>query len=168
MVELQMEFQEFGCNIGGLAILLIILDNYWGCAREVGSIHVKLMWGRIIRYIVADDLCILGVALVACFIINDHVCFHLHGVDDLFILQVGLGAEGNVLGVARCQGKCCNIGVWFEIDRLGEVALVPEVGHSVGKGSATCALGRFPILLGLCPVLGAEDPKGSETDPRHS
>ena len=61
-----------------------------------------------------------------------------------------------LLGVARRQGKCCNIGAWVEIDRLGEVALVPEEGHSVGKGSATCALGRFPILLGICPVLGAE------------
>ena len=47
--------------------------------------------------------------------------------------------------------------VWVEIDRLGEVVLVPEEGHSVRKGSATCALGRFPILLGLCPVLGDEE-----------
>ena len=66
-----------------------------------------------------------------------------------------------VLGVSRCQGKCCNIVVWVEIDRLGEVALVPEVGHSVGKGSATCALGRFPILLVLCPVLGSEESDAS-------
>ena len=76
MVELQMEFQEFCCNVGGLEILLIILDDYWGCAREVGSIHVKLTWGRIIRYIVADALGIFGVALVACFVISDNVCFH--------------------------------------------------------------------------------------------
>ena len=66
-----------------------------------------------------------------------------------------------VLGVARRQGKCCNIGVWVEIDCLGEVALVPEEGHSIGKGSATCALGRFPILLDICPVLGAEDSDAS-------
>ena len=62
-----------------------------------------------------------------------------------------------VLGVARRQGKCSNIGVWVEIDLLGEVSLVPEKGHLVGKGSVTCALGRLPILLGLCPVLVAEE-----------
>ena len=76
MVELQMEFKEFSCNLGGLAILLVILDNYWGCAREVGSIHVKLTWGQIIKYVVADALGIFGVALVASFIINDPVCVH--------------------------------------------------------------------------------------------
>ena len=68
-----MEFQEFSCNICGLAILLVILDDYWGCAREVWSDHVKLTWGRIIRYIVADALGIFGVALVACFVISGHV-----------------------------------------------------------------------------------------------
>ena len=66
-----------------------------------------------------------------------------------------------VLGVSRRQGKCCNIGVWVEIDRLGEVALLLKEGHSVGKGSATCALGRFPILLGLFPVLGDEESDAS-------
>ena len=71
MVELQMEFQEFCCNVGRLAILLVILDNYWGCAREVGSVHVKLAWGWIVRYIVADALGIFGVALIACFVISD-------------------------------------------------------------------------------------------------
>ena len=112
MVELQMKFQEYSCNIGGLAILLVILDDYWGCAKDIGSIHVKLTWGWIIRYIIDDALGIFGVALVACLIITDHVCVHLHGVGDLFILQEVLGAEGVVLGVARCQGKCRNIGVW--------------------------------------------------------
>ena len=72
-------------------------------------------------------------------------------------MQAGLNAEGMVIGVARRQGECWNIGAWVEIYRLGEVALVPEEGHSVGRGSATCALGRFPILLGICPVLGAEE-----------
>ena len=62
-----------------------------------------------------------------------------------------------VIGVAMRQGNCCNIGAWVEIDRLGEVALVPEEGHSVSKGSATCALGQFLILLGLCSVLGDKD-----------
>ena len=76
MVELQMEFQEFCCNVGGLAILLVILDDYWGCSREVGSVHVNLTWGRIVRYIVSDALGIFGVALIACFVISDHVCFH--------------------------------------------------------------------------------------------
>ena len=66
-----------------------------------------------------------------------------------------------VLGVARCQGKCRNIGVWVEVDRFGEVALVPEEGHSVSKGSATCALGQFLILLVLCSVLGDEDSDAS-------
>ena len=66
-----------------------------------------------------------------------------------------------ILGVARCQGKYRNIGVWVEIYHLGEVALVPEEGHSVRKCSATCALVRFPILLGLCPVLGAEESDSS-------
>ena len=66
-----------------------------------------------------------------------------------------------VLGVARCQSKFRNIGVWVEIDCLGEVALVPEEGHSVRKGSTTCALGRFLILLGLFPVLGAEESDSS-------
>ena len=65
MVELQMEFQDLCCNAGGLAILLVILDDYWGCVREVGSVHVKLTWGQIIRYIAADALGIFGVALVA-------------------------------------------------------------------------------------------------------
>ena len=45
MVELQMEFQELWCNVGGLVILLVILDDYWGCSREVGIVHVKLAWG---------------------------------------------------------------------------------------------------------------------------
>ena len=76
MVELQMEFQEFCRNIGGLAILLVILDEYWGCASEVGSFHVKPTWGWIVRYVVADALSIFGVALIACFVIYDHVCFH--------------------------------------------------------------------------------------------
>ena len=76
-------------------------------------------------------------------------------------MQVGLGAEGMVLGVARYQGKYRNIGVWVEVDRLGEVALVPEEGHSVGKGSVTRALGRFLILLGIFPVLGAEESDAS-------
>ena len=76
MVELQMVFQEFGCNIGGLEILLVILDGDWGCAREVGSIHVKLTWGRIKRYVVADALGIFDVDLVASFIITEHVCVH--------------------------------------------------------------------------------------------
>ena len=66
-----------------------------------------------------------------------------------------------VLGVARRQGKYRNIGVWVEIDCLGEVALVPEEGHSVSKGSATCALGWFPMLLDLCPVLGDEESDAS-------
>ena len=66
-----------------------------------------------------------------------------------------------VLGVARLQGKFCNVGAWIEIDRLGEVALVPEEGHLVGKGSATSILGRLPIILGLCPVLGAEESDAS-------
>ena len=64
MVELQIEFQEFCCNVGGLAILLVILDDYWVCAREVGSVHVKLTWGRIKSYVVSDALGIFGVALV--------------------------------------------------------------------------------------------------------
>ena len=76
MIEFQMEFQEFGYNIGGLAKLPVILDDDWGCAREVGSIHVKLTWDRIIRYIVADALGIFGVALVSCFVISDHICLH--------------------------------------------------------------------------------------------
>ena len=76
-------------------------------------------------------------------------------------MQAGLGAEGMVLGVARRQGKYHNIGVWVEIDRLGEVVLVPEESHSVSNGSATCALGRFPILLDICPVLGAEESDAS-------
>ena len=71
-----MEFQEFCCNIGGLAILLVILDDYWGCAGEVGSVHVELAWVRIVRYIVVDALGIFGVALIACFVISNHVCFH--------------------------------------------------------------------------------------------
>ena len=71
-----MEFQEFFRNIGGLAILLVILDDYWGCAGEVGSVHVKLTRGRIVRYTVADALGIFGVALISCLFISDHVCFH--------------------------------------------------------------------------------------------
>ena len=74
---------------------------------------------------------IFGVALISCFVISDHVCFHLHGVSDIFILKAGLGAEDMVLGVARCQGKCRHIDVWVEVDRLGEVVLLPEEGHSV-------------------------------------
>ena len=66
-----------------------------------------------------------------------------------------------VLVVARRQGKCCNVGACIEIDCLGEVALVPEEGHSVGNGSATFDLGRLPILLGLCSVLGAEESDAS-------
>ena len=76
MVEPQMEFQEFRCNISGLAILLVILDYYWVCAREVGSVHVKNTWGRIIKYIVANALGIFGVSIIACFVISDQVCFH--------------------------------------------------------------------------------------------
>ena len=75
MVELQMECQKFCCNVGGLAILLFILDYYWGCAMEVRSVHVRIVWGRIVRYIVADALGIFSVALIACFVISDHVCF---------------------------------------------------------------------------------------------
>ena len=76
MVELQMEFKEFSCNIGGLAILLVILDDNWGCDREVESIHVKLTWDQIKRYVVSDSLGIFGVALVASFINTDHICFY--------------------------------------------------------------------------------------------
>ena len=76
MVELHMELQEFCCNVGGLAVPLVILDDYLGCAREVGSVHVKLTWGRILRYVVVDALGIFGVALIACFVISDHVFFH--------------------------------------------------------------------------------------------
>ena len=76
-------------------------------------------------------------------------------------MQAGLGAEGMVIGVARRQGKCRNIGVWIEIDRLGEVVLVPEEGHSARKVSVTCALGRFLIILGLFPLLGAEESDSS-------
>ena len=76
MVELQKEFQEFCCNVGGLAILLVILDDYWGCSREVRSVHVKLTWGWIVRYTVADALGIFGVALISCLVISDHVCFY--------------------------------------------------------------------------------------------
>ena len=43
-----------------------------------------------------------------------------------------------VLGVARCQGKFRNIGVWVEMERLGEVALVLEEerddGHNKVEG----------------------------------
>ena len=76
MVELHKEFQEFCCNVGGLAVLLVILDDYWGCAREVGIVNVKLTWGRIVRYIVINGLGIFVVALISCFVISDHICFH--------------------------------------------------------------------------------------------
>ena len=76
MVELQMEYQELCSNVGGLAILLVVLDDYWGCDREVGSVHAKLTWSQIVRYVVADAPGIFGVALITCFVISDQVCFH--------------------------------------------------------------------------------------------
>ena len=46
MVELQMEFHELSCNIGGLAILLVILDDEEDCqstnvTAELLNFHLK-------------------------------------------------------------------------------------------------------------------------------